>query len=123
METGQRIWEDRTRELTHGSPLYIRKEGLVVLGSNDGVAYGYEAKTGIRRWRYQTGGDIKTSFAYDAKRRLVLFGSMDAKCYALSILDGSPVFAWQTRGGIYSTPLTHENTVYVASLAQATLRN
>ncbi|MFZ2983891.1 MAG: PQQ-binding-like beta-propeller repeat protein, partial [Minisyncoccia bacterium] len=78
--------------------------------------YAYTAKTGELLWRYQTGDDVKTCFAYDSKRRLVLFGSMDAKCYALSAKDGSPVFARQTEGGIYSVPLVHEDTVYVASL-------
>ena len=87
-----------------------------MIGSNDGVVYAYDAKTGARRWKYQTDGDIKASFVYDSKRRLILFGSMDGKCYAISARDGSPIFARQTGAGIYSTPLVHEDTVYVASL-------
>lgn len=116
MKTGERVWGDRTGALTHGSPLYIPEEELVVVGSNDGVVYAYAAKTGAPKWQYQTGGDIKTSFVYDAKRKLVFFGSMDSKLYALSVRDGSPVFARQTEGGIYSTPLLHKDTVYAASL-------
>jgi len=116
LATGERIWDDRTSALTHGSPLYIPEEELVVVGSNDGVVYAYAAKTGVPKWQYQTGSDIKTSFAYDAKRKLVLFGSMDSKCYALSARDGSPVFVRQTSGGIYSVPLVQDDTVYVASL-------
>lgn len=116
MKTGERVWQDRTKALTHGSPLYIREEELVVIGSNDGVAYAYAAKTGILQWKYQTNGDIKMSFAYDPKRRMVLFGSMDSICYALSTKDGSPVFAYQTKANIYSTPLIHGDTAYVASL-------
>jgi outer membrane protein assembly factor BamB/orotate phosphoribosyltransferase len=116
LHTGKRMWVDRTPALTHGSPLYIPEEGMVVVGSNDGVVYAYAAKTGELRWRYQTGSDVKASFAYDPKRRLIVFGSMDAKCYALAARDGSPVFARQTEGGIYSTPLVHEDTAYVASL-------
>lgn len=116
LSTGERVWEDRTGELTHGSPLFIAEEGLVVIGSNDGAVYAYMAQTGRLQWRYQSGGHIKTSLAYDAKRRLVLFGSLDTKLYALSARDGSPVFARQTGAGIYSTPLIHEDAVYIASL-------
>jgi len=116
LKTGERVWEDRTPDLTHGSPLFIAEEGLVVIGSNDGIVYAYEAKTGKLRWRYQSGGDVKTPLAYDAKRRLVCFGSMDTKLYALSTRDGSPVFARQTGAGIYSSPLVHDDTVYIASL-------
>jgi orotate phosphoribosyltransferase len=65
LRTGKEMWRDRTPSLTHGTPLYIREECLVVLGSNDGVVYAYDAKTGERRWVYQTNGDIKTAPAYD----------------------------------------------------------
>ena len=116
LETGKRVWMDRTPALTHGSPLYIPEEAMVVVGSNDGVVYAYKAKTGELLWRYQTGDDVKTCFAYDPKRRLILFGSMDAKCYALSAKDGSPIFARQTEGGIYSSPVIQGDTVYIASL-------
>lgn len=116
LATGKTVWTDRTPALTHGSPLYIPEEALVVVGSNDGVVYAYTAKTGELKWRYQTGSDVKTTFAYDAKRHLITFGSMDASFYALDARNGLPVFARQTGGGIYSVPLVHGDTVYVASL-------
>lgn len=116
LKSGKRVWENRTGSLTHGSPLYIPEEKLVVVGSNDGIVYAYDALSGAFRWHYQTGNDVKTSFAYDAKRRRILFGSMDAKCYALSARDGSPTFARQTNGSIYATPLVAGDTVYITSL-------
>lgn len=116
LKTGERIWEDRTGYLTHGSPIYIPEEEMVMVGSNDGIVYCYAAKTGVLKWQYQSGADIKTSFAYDPKRKIVLFGSMDSKCYALSTVDGYPVFARQVGGGIYSIPLVHKDIVYIASL-------
>ena len=116
MDTGTTKWQHHTSDLTHGSPLYIEEENLVVIGSNDGIVYAYDAKTGVLRWKYLAGGDIRASFAYDKKRRLVLFGSMDTKLYVLSAQDGVPLFAYQTGAGIYSTPLVFQDTVYIASL-------
>lgn len=116
LSTGKARWTAYHTELTHGSPLYIREESLVVIGSNDGVLYAYDAKTGSLRWRYSSRGDIKTRSAYDAKRRAVIFGSMDGTLYALSAQDGSPLYARETGASIYSTPLVHGDTVYVASL-------
>jgi outer membrane protein assembly factor BamB len=41
---------------------------------------------------------------------------MDGVMYALSAIDGSPQFAFETGAGIYSTPLVHEDVVFVSSL-------
>ncbi len=116
LSTGRRIWEDHTAKFTHGSPLYIPEEGLVVVGSNDGIVYGYDARSGVRRWAYGTGGDIKSRAAYDFKRRAVICGSMDGKLYFISARDGMPLFAKQTNAGIYSTPLIEGRTLYATSL-------
>ena len=116
LKTGDRRWIDRTNALTHGSPLYIEEERLVVIGSNDGVAYAYDAGNGERRWTYQSGSDIKTRPAYDSKRRLVLVPSMDSKLYALRARDGSPEWAFQTGAAIYSNPLISGDKAFIASL-------
>ncbi|MDB5238641.1 MAG: Quinonprotein alcohol dehydrogenase [Candidatus Kaiserbacteria bacterium] len=113
---GSRVWQKDHRELTHSSPLFIAEENMVVIGSNDGTAYAYDAQTGALLWSFSTDGDIKTSFAYDALRRVIVFGSMNGTLYALSVLNGAPVFARETGAGIYSTPLIVKDTVYVASL-------
>jgi outer membrane protein assembly factor BamB/adenine/guanine phosphoribosyltransferase-like PRPP-binding protein len=122
MKSGKKTWEDRTPALTHGSPLYIQEEGLVVVGSNDGVVYAYDAKTGTKKWTYQTGGDIKTRPAYSPEHRLVYVPSMDSKLYALAAADGSPRWALQTGSGIYSNPLVLKNSVYMASLDKTLYR-
>jgi outer membrane protein assembly factor BamB len=115
IETGEEVWRARTPELTHGSPLYIAKENLVVIGSNDGIIYAYDAKNGTEHWKFG-GGEVKSSFAYDAKRRLILFGSLNGHFYALNAQSGTPVFARETGAGIYSTPCLDDDVVYAASL-------
>jgi len=116
LETGKEVWKASHPELTHGSPLYIKEEHMVVIGSNDHAVYAHDAKTGALLWRYLTDGDIKMQPAYDAKRRLVLVPSMDGKLYALAAKTGLPSGAFETGGGIYSTPLVDGDTAYVASL-------
>ncbi len=113
---GKKVWEQSTREYTHGSPLFVKEEDMVVIGSNDGVLYAYEASNGALRWTYATKGDIKMRPAYDPKRRLIIANSMDGNIYVVSAPDGTPVFARATGAGIYSTPLVHGDTLYVSSL-------
>lgn len=116
MHDGRELWRVRHPSLTHGSPLYIKEEGIVVIGSNDHTLYAYDAKTGDHRWSYATGGDILTAPAYDAKRRFVVVASMDGGLYALSASNGKPVGVFKTEAGIYSAPLIEGDVVYVASL-------
>jgi outer membrane protein assembly factor BamB len=115
MKTGEQKWIAYHPSLTHGSPLYIKEESLVVIGSNNGIAYAYDAKNGALRWSYATEGDIKTRAAYDKKRRAVIVNSMDGTMYVLSAENGTPIFA-RSVGHMYSTPLVHEDTVYISSL-------
>lgn len=115
-ETGAEVWSDQTPALTHGSPLYIEEEGIVVIGSNDATIYAYEATTGLLRWKHTTDGDTKSSFAYDPKRRLLVFGTLGGTLYALEALTGRVVFGKELVGGMYSTPLVHGDLAYVSSL-------
>ncbi len=116
LETGAEIWRDTTSALTHGSPLYIHEESMVVIGSNDHVLYSYDADTGTRKWTYLTGGDIKSAGAYDSKRRLIAVNSMDGKCHVLAARDGVPLYAKEAEFGMYSSPLIVGDTLFTASL-------
>lgn len=114
-ESGAVRWRAAHTAFTHGSPLYIEEESLVVIGSNDGVLYAYDAATGDLRWTFGTRSDIKTRASYDPKRRSVVFGSLDGTVYALAARDGTPLFAREA-GPLYSIPLIVEDTVYICSL-------
>jgi outer membrane protein assembly factor BamB/orotate phosphoribosyltransferase len=116
MDTGALVWKNIHPELTHGSPLYIEEEQLVVIGSNDAAVYAYAAQTGELVWRFAADASVKSSFAYDPKRRLVLFGGLGATFYALSATTGEPVFANELNSGLYSTPLVEGDQVYFSSL-------
>jgi outer membrane protein assembly factor BamB/orotate phosphoribosyltransferase len=116
LKTGKSAWSAQHTSLTHGSPLFIAEESLVVIGSNNGLLYAYDAKTGTPRWTFATRGDIKTRPAYDSKRRTIICASMDGTVYGVSAKDGSSLFAHELGAGVYSTPLIHNDTIYVSSL-------
>ncbi len=113
---GSEIWRDTTVAFTHGSPLYIPEEDMVVIGSNDHIVYAYDAGNGARLWTFATDGDIKSKPAYDTKRRHIVVNSMDGSCYVLRARDGEPLFAKEAEFGFYSSPLIHGDTIYSASL-------
>lgn len=116
METGEKVWESRTSDLTHGSPTYSKKYGVVVVGSNDGVVYAYRAKNGALLWQVKTGGPVKASLAFDEERGYIAFGSFDGNIYIVRVKDGSVAHTFPTGAGIYSTPFIRGDLLYVASL-------
>ena len=116
-QTGKKKWEYiQMPELTHSSPAYTARHQAILIGSNDGVCYCFDAKTGVLRWQYKTGGDIKASIAFDEKLGYAVFGSFDGNIYVLRIEDGSVAYTHKTHAGIYSTPLVQDHHTYVASL-------
>jgi len=114
--TGKKKWESSMKGLTHSSPAYDARHGIVVCGCNDNSVYAFDAKTGVLEWTYETGGEVKASFAFDEVRGLVCFGSFDSYLYVLKIKTGELVYKIKTKEAIYSTPLIHDRFVYVASL-------
>lgn len=129
IETGAPVWEFTMPCLTHSSPLYIAEHEQVVIGSNDGAVYLFDARTGTLQWKFSRGelterelatgfgeNDIKESFAYDVSRDLILFGAMDGSCMALERTTGAQRFVFKATFGIYSTPLIFHDTVIFTSL-------
>ncbi|TSC86216.1 MAG: quinonprotein alcohol dehydrogenase [Parcubacteria group bacterium Gr01-1014_8] len=117
LDTGEEKWAMRSMNgLTHCSPLYMKEERAVVIGSNDGSVYCFDAHSGNEQWTYKTNGSVKSSFAYDAKRRLVIFGSFDGNVYALRAKDGKPVWHFDIGEAIFSTPCLLGDYAYMPSL-------
>lgn len=116
LRDGSRIWSARHSSLTHASPLYVAAHDMVVIGSNDGVLYAYDARSGTERWRFATEGDIKTSPAFDERTDCILCASMDGTLYGIDARSGIVRAAFRTDAGIYSTPLVAGEHVYVSSL-------
>ncbi len=117
LKTGRKKWSYREMpEFTHSSPLYIKERRAVVIGSNNGMVYCFDAKNGGIRWTFATNGEVKSSFTYDAKRDRIYFGSFDCGLYVIDAKTGEQIFRSESEYGIYSTPIIFKQTLIYTSL-------
>lgn len=129
IETGKKKWQYDVPMYTHSSPLYIPQKKQVIIGSNDGTAYLFDAKSGKLIWQFETGEntneemakgfgahDIKESFAYDEKRDYIIFGNIEGRLFVLDRKTGKELFTHKAEFGFYSTPLVYDGKVYASSI-------
>lgn len=130
MNTGKTIWAYRDMPCyTHASPLYIALHREVVIGSNDGCVYLFDAKKGALIWKFEpaplaeqelnTGFshfDIKGRCAYDEKRDLIIALDTDGDVTFLDRKTGQKQAAFKAEYGFYSSPVIYKDTVLVSSL-------
>lgn len=129
IETGKQRWKYTMPCFTHSSPLFLPSTAEVMVGSNDGCAYLFDAHKGVLKWRFETGKiteeelssgfseyDIKASFAHDATRDVIVFGNRRGVVYFVDRSTGALRGSFVAQFGFYSTPVVHHDTVLVASL-------
>ncbi|HWO07131.1 MAG TPA: PQQ-binding-like beta-propeller repeat protein [Candidatus Paceibacterota bacterium] len=130
LKTGRTAWAYRDMPCyTHSSPLYLKKHRQIVIGSNDGGAYLFDARRGTLVWKYTAGTlteeelrtgfsahDIKESFAYDEKRDLIIFGTMSGQLCFVRRKDGTLAGSFQAEFGFNASPVICGNAVLAASL-------
>jgi outer membrane protein assembly factor BamB len=116
MRDGRQKWIQRFEGFTHGTPLYIQGQSMVLTGNQDKILRCFDARTGILKWECYVGGDIQGSMAFDAMRKLIVFGSSDGTIQAVHADDGSAAFSFETNAPIFSTPLIIGGCAYVSSL-------
>lgn len=100
----------------HASPAYFEKYDIVVVGSNDGHMYAFEASDGTLLWKYKCDGEIKYGATFDAQRDLVIFGTMNGGLYALQVKTGKLYHRFNAQFGFYATPAIHGDCVIIGSL-------
>jgi eukaryotic-like serine/threonine-protein kinase len=121
LDTGKKKWDYREMEdFVHSSPLLIGKESQVVIGSNSGFVYCFDAAKGDLVWSFKVpselGLEIRGSFAYDEKRQLISFGAFDSGLYILDARTGTLINSIKVEHPIYGTPLFYQGLVFFASL-------
>lgn len=127
--TGRKVWEYKMPCFTHSSPLYIDSQRQVVIGSNDGAVYLFDAKKGALLWKFQSAEpseaeldvgyseyDIKGSFAYDAKRDRIICTNMHGDVLFIDRKNAKELGRFKADFGFYSTPVIYKDTVLVSSL-------
>lgn len=116
-DSGKVLWADRNiSDFVHASPAYSSKYNLVVCGSNNGLLYAFDAKTGKRKWEFKTNGEIKYRAVFDEKRGLVAFGSFDGGLYVVRVQDGALYHKFEAQAGFYSTPIFEDGKIIIGSL-------
>lgn len=130
MKTGKMMWSYTDMPcFTHSSPFYIREHKQVVIGSNDGAVYLFEARTGKLLWKRSvrtltetelnsgfSAVDIKESFAYDPKRDHIYFGNKTGDLFAVNRRNGLIAHTLKAEAGFYSTPVIYGNTLLASCL-------
>ncbi len=91
----------------------VLAEGLVAIGTFDGVMHGIDHATGKVRWTFQAEGPIDHAAAIaDGK---VYFTSSDWNVYCLDARTGRKVWSYLTGRGVVVAPLVVDGRVYVGS--------
>jgi outer membrane protein assembly factor BamB len=120
MDTGEVVWQHRTRRYTHASPAYWAARQLVACGSNDNEMFLFDAKTGAVRWRFETGpagtqASIRHAPAFDAERGTVITGCANGAINVVDVETGRELWRVQTDNTIYTVPLIAGGKAYVGS--------
>lgn len=95
------LWKFAMGGGTRSTPLV--KDGRVFVGSNDGLLYAVDAKSGKLVWKKELDGEVGTSPA--AHEDTIFAGSGGGKFYALSASDGT--IQWEHDAGlpIFGSPV------------------
>jgi outer membrane protein assembly factor BamB len=110
-ETGEKLWSFKTEDQHRSSPA-ISKNVLVV-GCDDGMIYGLNAKSGKLKWKFETGAAVfATPSIWD---ETVFVGSLDSVFYALNLLDGTLRWSFRTETPIYQSAATDGKNVIFGS--------
>ena len=113
-------WEKTIEGALVGGPVLAGSRLLV--GSEDGRLYCFDAVSGDRLWTFQTQGLL---MGLGKERRIwstpaiangvAYFGAMDGYMYAVSVESGNEVWKFKTEGAIVTNPLVVGNAVIFGS--------
>lgn len=103
--------------------------GALYVGSQNGIVYALDAKTGCVRWTFSTSAEVRTPVVVPAsgsKAKRAFFGDIVGRVYAVDALSGREL--WRDRADdhpsatITAAPVYFRGTLYVAvsSLEEAT---
>ena len=99
-------------------PVYEPVNRMVLVASEDGRLYSYDAETGEPLWRpFEAGDKIWSTPAIGNIDGLpvIYFGSHDGAVYAVNAADGQEIWKFQTDGVVAGRPLVMDGLVIVGS--------
>ena len=98
-----------------GGPVLSSDKNIVLIGSEDGSLYAYNAETGVPNsgFPFKTGGKIWSTPV--VKDNVVYFGSHDRNIYAVNLNNGQEKWRWETGGAVVARPLLFKKLVVIGS--------
>ncbi|MFC2017851.1 PQQ-binding-like beta-propeller repeat protein [Chloroflexota bacterium] len=97
-----------------GSPVIW--EDTLFIGNSDGKFYALSTDNiKNEKWVFKTGDKIWSTPVVDKDNRVVYVTSADHKLYAIDAGSGTEIWRFKAEAGIFSTPLIHENKVYIGA--------
>lgn len=117
-DTGRMEWKRPKGQFQKSDPLVSGPaidpaSNTVLVGSEDGMLYAYDAVNGDDRWSFRTGDKIWSTPV--VKDGVVYFGSHDKNVYAVSIDDGEELWHFATGGVVAGRPLLFKDLVIIGS--------
>ena len=112
----QPVGDERDLQPLIAGPVLHRDqdEPLVLVGSEDGNLYAYDAEVrGNALWTFRT--DDKIWSTPVIKDGIVYFGSHDQNVYAVNVTDGDEKWRFTTGGAVAGRPLLFDGLVVVGS--------
>jgi outer membrane protein assembly factor BamB/tRNA A-37 threonylcarbamoyl transferase component Bud32 len=107
-------WRFHSKRGITSSPVLHKESQLVVVGSQDGTVYGFDAQTGWVVWRFKTGKPVISSPCIDDD--VVYIGSADGNIYAIEMKTGRQMWKYATEGQVNSSPAVANNSLYIGSV-------
>ena len=99
-----------------GGPVLSPDNTIVLVGSEDGNLYAYDAKSGSPRRGYPfEGAEDKIWSTPVVKDGVVYFGSHDNNIYAVDLRSGEEKWRWETGGAVVARPLLFKDLVVIGS--------
>lgn len=93
------------------SPILVNQ--TLIVGSNDGKLYCFNAEAGEKKWQFATGGPIVSTATVN--QDTVFITSNDGHCYALNIGSGTEIWQQQAGQSISSSPCYAIDKVFFGS--------
>ena len=98
-----------------GGPAYDPINELVVVASEDGRLYDYDADTGERIWDLPFSAEDKIWSTPAVSNAVAYFGSHDHHVYAVDLATGEPIWDYETGGVVAGRPLVYDGMVLAGS--------
>ena len=98
-----------------GGPVLSPDNTIVLVGSEDGKLYAYDAKSGAPRSGYPFETEDKIWSTPVVGKGVVYFGSHDKNIYAVDLRSGREKWRRQTGGAVVAKPLLFKDLVVIGS--------